>query len=188
MSFQIRYLFAPPWDTGITPPELEAFISAHPPGRALDLGCGTGTNVIYLAQHGWNAIGVDFIGRAIRKARRKSRQAGVQASFIKDDVVRLRGVSGLFDLILDIGCFHNLPAPSRQTYLKNLSRLLHPQGSYLLYGFIRTEAGSGPGIDVADLQAFEDRLELVERCQGTDRGHASAWFTWQKPIDPAPVQ
>ena len=188
LFFQIRYFFDPPWDTGITPPELEDFAAAHPPGRALDLGCGTGTNGIYLAQRGWKATGVDFVGQAIRKARRKARQAGVQARFLKDDVVRLRGISGLFDLILDIGCFHNLSVPERQTYLQNLSRLLHPQGAYLLYGFVRTEAGDGPGVGAADIQAFEERFELVERCQGTDRGRASAWFTWRKPVDPAPVQ
>src|SRR5712691_1731013 len=67
----------PPWDTGVTPPELERFVAAHPPGRALDVGCGTGTNVVYLAQHGWTAVGVDFAGRAIAKARRRATEAGV---------------------------------------------------------------------------------------------------------------
>ena len=47
LLFSIWYwLRRPPWDTGVTPPELVRFVSAHSPGRALDLGCGTGTNVV----------------------------------------------------------------------------------------------------------------------------------------------
>ena len=57
-----------PWDTNITPPEVKEFIAAAPPGKALDLGCGTGTNAITLAQHGWQATGVDFAPKAIRTA------------------------------------------------------------------------------------------------------------------------
>ena len=188
LFYYIHYLSNPPWDTGITPPELAAFVSAHPPGSALDLGCGTGTNVIYLAQHGWKATGVDFVGRAIRQARQKARRAGVDVKLIKEDVTRLRGISGPFELILDIGCFHGLQPARRPTYIKNICRLLHPQGTYLLYAFTRSGEDRGAGLDAADLQALEERLELVERRDGTERGRASAWFTWRKPFDPAPVQ
>ena len=52
------YLTNPPWDTGITPPELVSFIESSPPGKALDPGCGAGTNAIYMAQKGWEASGV----------------------------------------------------------------------------------------------------------------------------------
>ncbi|MCK7512216.1 MAG: methyltransferase domain-containing protein [Desulfobacterales bacterium] len=58
-----------PWDTNITPPEVMEFIAETPPGRALDLGCGTGTNAIALARHGWQATGVDFAPKAVHKAR-----------------------------------------------------------------------------------------------------------------------
>ena len=47
------------------------FLEVNPPGKALDLGCGTGTNVITLAENGWYAEGMDFVPRAVRIARRK---------------------------------------------------------------------------------------------------------------------
>ena len=73
LLYNLWYYFHPPWDTGISPPELMDFIKSHPPERALDMGCGTGTNVITLAQHGWQAMGVDFTRRAIKLGRRKVR-------------------------------------------------------------------------------------------------------------------
>ncbi|MFD0629748.1 class I SAM-dependent methyltransferase [Streptomyces sanglieri] len=64
----------PPWDSGITPPELVALIEgpgALMPGRALELGCGTGTNAVYLARHSWRVTAVDLVDRAVRQARRR---------------------------------------------------------------------------------------------------------------------
>jgi cyclopropane fatty-acyl-phospholipid synthase-like methyltransferase len=61
------------------------------PGRALDLGCGTGTNVIYLAEHGFDAFGVDISSRAVATTRRKIAQAGhaQKAHVYAGDVTRL---------------------------------------------------------------------------------------------------
>ncbi len=108
MSFNLWYFRRPPWDTGITPPELMAFVASRPSGRALDLGCGTGTNAITLAQYGWQVTGIDFAMKAIRLARRKAIKASVVIDFHVGDVTRLEGITGLFDLVLDIGCFHSL--------------------------------------------------------------------------------
>lgn len=171
----------PPWDTGISPPELLAFIAAQPPGRALDLGCGTGTNVVTLARHGWRVTGVDFAVKAIVEARRKARTAGVQADLRLGDVTRLDGLAGPFDLILDIGCFHGLPADGRSAYARNVKRLLAPDGTFLLYVMFKADAQSKhSGIREADLACFAPELALVARADGVDtaRGRPSAWLTY----------
>ncbi len=179
--FNLWYFRTPPWDTGVSPPELLDFIAQHPPGRALDLGCGTGTNVIALAQQGWQVTGVDFAPRAIRLARRKAQHAGVNARFLVDDVTRLKEVEPPFDLILDMGCFHGLSASAQEKYRQNLEWLLAPEGHFLLYVFFRAnEIAPRPGVVEADLERLADHLHLVERQNGLQGERPAAWLHFQK--------
>jgi SAM-dependent methyltransferase len=187
LFYTLFYFRRPPWDTRISPPELMAFIGAHAPGRALDLGCGAGTNAITLAQHGWQAVGVDFVGKAIRMARRRASQAGVQVDFRVGDVTRVEDVRGPFDLVLDIGCFHSLTPAGMADYARNLERLLAPGGTFLLYAFCRDPAPSGEprgglsaGITSQDLRLFEGRLRLQDRQDGLERQRPSSWFTYTR--------
>jgi len=180
--FELAYFRRPRWDTGVSPPELLEFIQSHPSGRALDMGCGTGTNVITLARHGWQASGVDFSAKAVRAARRKAQQANIEADFWVDDVTRLRGLSGPYDLIVDIGCFHGLSQAGREAYVRNVHRLLARGGFYLLYAFLRPEEGGGEvGLGEADLEMLSARLKLVRRLDCRERGvRPAVWLTYTK--------
>lgn len=178
--FNLWYLRKPPWDTGISPPELLEFIETHPAGRAIDLGCGSGTNVITLAKAGWQVVGVDFASLAIQMAKRKTQQAGIHAQFFVDDVTQLQNIRGQFDLVLDIGCFHNVA--QKTDYLRQLARILDPGGFWLVYGFLRSSAeSSSPGISPADLDLISAQaLTLLSRKDGFDRpARPSAWMLWQ---------
>src|SRR5207245_443504 len=74
LFFELAYLFGiKPWDSGVPPPELVELIEgpdALKPGRAIDLGCGTGTNCKYRLEHGWDVAGVDYDPPALRAAER----------------------------------------------------------------------------------------------------------------------
>ena len=155
-----------------------------PPGRALDLGCGTGTNVITLAKNGWQSTGVDFVPKAIRAARRKAAQAEITADFQVGDVTKLDGIQGPFDLILDIGCYQSLDSQGMQAYRGNIKCLLAAGGTYMIYLFFRSEdALSGSGATESDLVPFSDFLDLIQRLEGTERGiRRSAWLTYRKPV------
>lgn len=180
--FNLWYFRDPPWDTGISPPELISHLDNHRPGRALDLGCGTGTNIITMARRGWEAVGVDFAGTAIAAAQRKARRAGVNVELYVDDVTHLMDVNGSFDLVLDIGCFHSLPEEKRPDYIANLSKLVASGGTYLLYSFTLDENKGVRGISEAEIQQMKSHLKLVERVDGSERGRrASAWFTFFAP-------
>lgn len=139
--YGISYRFGRlPWDTGISPPELVEVVegpSALAPGRALDLGCGTGTNAVYLARHGWEATGVDFVPAAIARARKRAHAGGLNARFVAGDVTRLAdlGVVGPFDLVLDIGCFHGIPEALRSAYGDQVARATAPGATLLMFAF-----------------------------------------------------
>ena len=177
--FNLAYLSKPIWDTGISPPELMNFIENHRPGRALDLGCGTGTNSITLAKNAWQVTGIDFSKRAIQLAKKKAKQNDVQVDFYLEDVTRLKKVSGKFDLILDIGCFHSLPDSKRSIYIENIEQYLIHGGTFLIYMFINTNPdANGPGVDEQEIQSLMQRFQLVERKDSTERGiRPSTWLT-----------
>ena len=81
--YRLTYrLGKPRWDTGAPQPELEQLAQGRAPGRALDLGCGTGTDVVYLAGHGWEATGIDFAPEAVAAAGRD----GVIAADVQQQV------------------------------------------------------------------------------------------------------
>ncbi len=178
LTFSLWYYFNPPWDSGISPPELLDFLDTQQPGRAIDLGCGTGTNVITLAKRGWEVTGVDFAPHAIRIAKRKAGRAGVQVDLRVGDVTQLSAVHGPFDFALDLGCFHGL-GDRKAGYLSGLDRLLAPGGYWLMYGFFAS--GSGTGLVESDLELIQSRFKLVSRQDGFDRHERrSAYFLYQK--------
>ncbi len=181
LLFNLWYYRSPPWDSGISPPELLAFIGEHPPGRALDIGCGSGTNAITLARAGWQVTGVDFAWRAIRIARKKARRQGVQVDFHLGDATRLEHFDGPFDLILDIGCLHGLSPTEQARYRRHLRRLLSPEGHFLLYAFLRQPNENRPGLTEADLLLLQEHLRLVQRQNGSERGQIpSAWLLFAR--------
>ncbi len=184
ISFALAYFRRPPWDTGVVPPEVEAFIAEHPPGRALDLGCGTGTSSLALAKAGWQVTGVDFVPRAIAIAKQRAAKQNLSVNFRVGDIVHLPAAlfQSPYELVLDIGCFHSLNPAERLDYLHNLDRLLVPGGTWLLYAFLGEQAHTRPGIHSNDLEIAVLHLNLVHRQDGSDRkDRPSAWFWFEKP-------
>jgi ubiquinone/menaquinone biosynthesis C-methylase UbiE len=184
--FQYWYFGQPPWDTGVSPPELIDFLQNHKPGRAIDIGCGTGTNVITLANTGWSVVGVDFAPRAIKLARQKANKAGLQAEFLVRDATKLQEVSGPFDLAFDLGCFHGIPSEGRAKYLQQLQRILAPGGFWLMYGFLKADTDQpGTGLAAWDIDQILTVLSLIWRRDGVDNkgARSSAWFLFQKQVE-----
>ena len=182
LKFNFSYLTKKaPWDSGISPPELYDFIANHPAGHAIDIGCGTGTNLITLANAGWQVQGFDFASRAVQIARQKLQKAGITtASVFVDDATQMKNVTPPFNLALDLCCFHGIE--NKADYLTQLTRILTPAGFWLMYGFFKSaSAQPGPGLVEPDLDLIQrHNLTLLSRKNGWDkRERPSAWFLWQ---------
>ena len=104
------------------------------PGKALDLGCGSGLHAVTLAQRGWDVTGVDLIGKALDRARRRAAAAGVNATFVHADVTHLPTdtVGSGFDFFLDIGCFHGLDAQNRRAMARSVSARATPDATLVM--------------------------------------------------------
>src|ERR1700682_6662564 len=81
-SFEAAHPGTPAWDAGHPQPAIVRLAeTGQISGSVLDVGCGTGENVLYLAEHGYAAAGVDGAPTAIEKARAKAKRRGLNASF-----------------------------------------------------------------------------------------------------------
>jgi SAM-dependent methyltransferase len=190
LFFRLAYrLGFKPWDSGVPPPELVAVIDGErrlPPGRALDLGCGTGTTSIYMASRGWRVTGVDFVPSAIRTARQKTARAGVGVELLEGDVTRLHQlpIEPGFDLVFDQGCFHSLPHSAQPAYTREVTRMARTGAIYLLYAFGPQPAGRRRpffprGVTPDDVRARFADFDLVEARPGTDP-FDSHWYTLRR--------
>ena len=137
LFYELGYrLFRMPWEMGPRE-ELVGLVESGriTPCRAIDLGCGTGSNAIFLAQQGFDVIGVDFAASAIEKARRRANAAGVRVQFVVDDLTNLRKAKGLFDFLVDYGTLDDLWPKGRDLYVRNVLPLTHPGSWFLLWCF-----------------------------------------------------
>ncbi len=182
LFFEVRYLLGhTPWDTGVSPPELLAFLDGHQPGRALELGCGTGTNALAMAQRGWQVTAIDFSWLALRTAQRRFSRSGRSAQLARGDVAEMQAATGTYHLVLDIGCFHSLPADRRVVYARNLRRRLAPAATYLLYTFLQSGAAEEPRWPTsAEIErTLGESLRLKSFESGWDGPRRSAWYTFR---------
>lgn len=192
LFFEFQYRFSkPPWDSGITPPEVVAFFaknSVH--GRALDVGCGTGTNSIFLAQHGLQVVSIDYSPQAIATARAKTQHLNLGIDFHVADVTQLNFLQDPFDYVLDIGCFHGIPLAGRQKYAAHLARLTQRDSVFMLYAISPrpTETRNwllpfrNVGATPDDVQnTFLQNFSLEHMEHGGDRlERQSAWFWFKR--------
>jgi SAM-dependent methyltransferase len=159
---------APPWDTGKPDENLVEVVrgGAVKAGRALEVGCGTGTNVVWLAQQGFDVLGVDLSPLALDKARERAAAAGCACRFELRDFLSGEPPSGPFRFVFDRGCFHIFDEPQqRARFASRVAALLEPGGSWL--SVIGSTEGpprdvGPPRRSVRDIaEAVEPSLEIV---------------------------
>lgn len=165
-----------PWEFDPTPAELIEVADRLGPGRALELGCGTGRQAVELGRRGWEVTAVDYVPAAIDLAGSRAEQARTTARFLVGDVTCLdeRTLGGPFDLVYDIKCFHGLSPSRRAPYAAGIHTLCRPGTSFLLWALPRSRGrrllGMPAGVDPAEVDhLFGDAFEM-RRYQPPGRG------------------
>lgn len=179
LAYKVGYT---PWDLG-PPAELVELIEgerALPPGRAIDLGCGAGGKSLYLAARGWQVTGVDKSPDAVRQAKRKAAEHGLDVDFVECDLVEPLpdgALGGRYDFLLDFGCAHSLPSDAKAGYAANTAGLAAPGATLYLYAFTKSPwRVTREDVDTC----FAPHWELVSAVPGSVRRKPDAGPMWYR--------
>ncbi len=117
-----------------------------PYGAAIDLGCGTGYWSVHLAERGWDVTGVEIVPKALRAARQRAQQAGVEVRFLEGSVTALRdaGAGSGFRLVLDFGTVHGLAPAEVEAVSREVSAVTADDATVLMYAFSPGRKGPSP--------------------------------------------
>jgi SAM-dependent methyltransferase len=132
------------WHKFVPTHELVTLIATGivPYGRALDLGCGGGVEVAYLASQGFDAWGVDYSPAALRLAKENAAEAGACAKFCGGSALQLPFASGSFALVTDRGCLHHIRDKHRHKYAREVARVTKPGGYAVVRGIAESRNNS----------------------------------------------
>lgn len=175
-----------PWDSGVPDVHLPGVIEEHgiEPGKALEVGCGTGTNSIWLARQGFDVTGLDLSTVAIERAEAKAGEAGVSCRFVVADflVDPIPGVP--YGFVYDRGCLHVFDhSRDRARFASRVAELLDSDGLW----FSLIGSTDGPPRDVGPPRrsaaeitaAAEPHFEILELRSTLfgreDLSYARAW-------------
>lgn len=178
MSLAYRILYAigfTPWEQ-MAEPTIAGQIAdlfareeeGHEPpyGRVLDLGCGSGIWAVELAQRGWQVTGVDFVPKALRRARERAEKAGAEVQLVEGDVTDLgtTRVGSGFRLLLDFGCFHDeLTDEQRQDEGREATAVADPGATLLMMAWKPGRRGPLPrGASPEEIQGAFPEWTLID--------------------------
>jgi methyl halide transferase len=138
-----------PWETGHRSTELERVIIEEKigPCTAIDLGCGTGANAVWLAELGFDVTAIDISPTAIDRGRMKKASRGVRVRFLTGDVLDPPDdIGGPYGFFFDRGCYHIVRSVDLARFLKTLEHITAPGSLGLLLTGNSNEPRTGPPV------------------------------------------
>ena len=174
-----------PWDSGLVSKELVRVLESESisGGRALELGCGTGTNAVYLVRCGFEVTAVDCVAAALEQGRRKAEEAGVDVTWIEADVQNFGCELPPQHFVFDRGCYHCCRRVDLSGYLATLRNVTKSGSFYLTLSGNANEAGEGgpPRVTEEEIRAeFEDLFDVqfVREFHFEDAGGVQGPLGW----------
>ncbi len=142
-NFEAQYLdgsYRDKWHRQAPAHELVTLVATGvvPSGPSLDLGCGAGVEVAYLAEQGFAAYGLDLSSAALRLAKQHACQEGVRAQFCAGSALELPFADASFSLVTDRGCLHHIRDKHRKHYAREVARVVRSGGYFMVRGVAET--------------------------------------------------
>lgn len=156
-----------------------------PKGTVLDVGCGAGTNAIWLGRQGFRVVGVDLSPTATAIASARAKRVGSRAEFRSGNALDLPFDAQSFDAAMDTGCFHSLPIPGRESYARGVARVLRPDSRFLLTWIPRevtTEFGPPHRPSLAETATVFEPWFVFLELEWHASGSRGAWHAQHKPL------
>jgi SAM-dependent methyltransferase len=157
-----------------------------PYGPALDLGCGSGIWAVRLAERGWQVTGVDNVPKALRRARDRARDAGVELRLIEGDVTELgaTGIGSGYPFMLDLGLFHDeLTDEQRASMGREVTAAAAPDATLVMVAWAPGRRGPLPrGASRADIEAAYPAWDVIDE-EALDLSEARL-YRYVKKADP----
>jgi SAM-dependent methyltransferase len=144
----------------------------------LDVGCGSGSNTIWLKRQGFRSVGIDISPTVIAVANARARRAGVPADFRMANAASLPFRNGEFGAALDTGCFHSLPVRLRWRYARGIARVLRTGSPFLLTWIpreVRSSVGPPHRPALAEIASVLEPWFLFVDVERHDTGSRSGW-------------
>ncbi len=124
-------------------PTLVAAVADLAPGRALEVGCGSGTNAIWLASWGWRVTAVDWSAVALANGRASGHAAGVEIEWLERNLLEWAPPHRAFDLVTIV--YLHLPIEERDAVYAAAVAAVAPGGRFVMVGHDRINATEGVG-------------------------------------------
>jgi SAM-dependent methyltransferase len=138
-----------PWNIETPPNILVELVDSGKvkPCKTIDLGCGTGNYVIYLASLGFDVTGIDISPTAIKIAKENAKKKGIKCNFLVADVLgNLNEIEEKFYLAYDWELLHHIFPEQRKIYVENVYKILNLGGKYLSVCFSEKDPEFGGSI------------------------------------------
>lgn len=136
--------------------------------EVVDLGCGPGSDAVFLAVNGMRVTGVDLSETALDRARRLAELAAVEPTFVQGSVLDVPLPDECADVVNDSFVFHNMRDEARTLYVRQVHRLLRPGGLFILNSFSdRMVPGTGP-LRITSTDIFESFTPELFECERLD--------------------
>ncbi len=152
----------------------------HKPGKALDIGCGTGTDSIFLANEGWDVTSLDFVPKAIEMTKQRAKEAGVSVNPVVADILEWEAPHK-YDLVLDHGLLHNMDPQNHALYRERLFKVMDDDANFVIVHWLKThpeQPVTMAGPNRASREEIKDFFapELTERYFAVEERGDLPWF------------